>query len=201
MGSQSHPSTPGALSFAVFAAVLGIDAAAKASAAWLLTEPVRIADWLYLMLHRNSGLFLGTMPVSAAYWICVGAALGWFGWRALRANRPALSVCLAVTLAGLAGNAIGQAQGAVVDFIGLGPISDDRWLVVNLADFAMVAGMLALACLLLRKWRSSASSEQNPGMLPASSGTAGGKFPPSTAGLARCHGPERTLSESRDLLR
>ena len=140
------------LALAVFAAVLGADIATKAWAASVLTEPVRVADWLYLMLHRNSGMFLGTVPVSAAYWLCAGAAFGWFGWRALRVRSATPAACLAVILAGLTGNAIGQARGAVVDFIGFGPISGNRWLVANVADLALVGGALVLGLFLVREW-------------------------------------------------
>ena len=135
----------------MFIGVLGIDIATKAWANVVLAEPVRIADWLYLMLHHNSGMFLGTVPVSAGYWVAVVAATGWFGWRALRSTSALVAVCLAVALAGLVGNAIGQAQGTVVDFIGVGPIGEDQWLVVNVADLALVGGGLALGFHLIRE--------------------------------------------------
>ena len=135
----------------LFTGVLGVDLATKAWAAETLVEPVPIADWLYLMLHRNSGMFLGAVPVSAGYWVGVVAAMGWFGWRALRSTSAAVSTCLAVALAGLAGNAIGQTRGAVVDFIGFGPITGDKWLVVNVADLALVGGALALGFHLIRE--------------------------------------------------
>ena len=136
---------------AVLVTVLGIDVGTKSWAAAALTEPVRLADWLYLMRFDNSGLFLGTVPVSAGYWICVSAATGWFGWRAWRSTSVAIAVCLAVVLAGIIGNAIGQAQGAVVDFIGFGPITGNLWLFVNVADLAMVLGVLALAFFLVSR--------------------------------------------------
>ena len=136
---------------AVFIGVLGIDVATKAWAKVVLTEPVRIADWLYLMLHHNSGLFLGAVPVSAWYWVCVCVALGRFGWRALRTTSAPIAVCLALALAGLTGNAIGQAQGVVVDFIGVGPIAGDTWLIVNVADLALVGGGLVLGIYLIRE--------------------------------------------------
>ena len=133
-----------------FAAALSVDLVTKAWAEAALTESVRIADGLYLMLRHNSGLFLGTVPVSTGYWVCVCTALGWFGWRALRSRSTSVAVCLAVVLSGVLGNAIGQAQGAVVDFIGIGPITGDEWLVVNVADLALVAGTVALGFFLLR---------------------------------------------------
>lgn len=147
----SRPVSPRTLALAVFAGALGIDLATKAWAASALVEPVRIADGLRLMCHRNSGVFLGSLPVSAEYWICVCAAAVWFGRRALRSGSAPLAMCLAGALAGLAGNALGQAQGGVVDFIGVGPITDsDEWLFFNVADLALVAGALALGILLVR---------------------------------------------------
>lgn len=140
-----------ALALAVFAVGLGLDLATKEWAAAALMEPVRIADWFYLIRHQNTGMFLGTVPVSVWYWIGVCAATWWFGWRALRSTSTPFAICLAAALSGLAGNAIGQAQGAVVDFIALGPITGDLWLVANIADLAMVSGVLALAFFLLRE--------------------------------------------------
>ena len=135
---------------AVFAAVSSVDLVTKAWAEAALTEPVRIADWLYLMHHHNSGMFLGVVPVSTGYWVWVCAAAGWFGWRALRSSSVPMSVCLAVVLAGVAGNAVGQAQGAVVDFIGIGPVTGDVWLVANVADIALVGGAFVLGLYLIR---------------------------------------------------
>ena len=135
---------------AVFAAALSVDLVTKAWAAAALTEPVRIADGLYLMLRHNAGMFLGTVSVSTGYWVCVCTALGWFGWRAFRSRSTSVAVCLAIVLSGVIGNAIGQARGAVVDFIGIGPITGKMWLVANVADLALVAGGLALACFLVR---------------------------------------------------
>ena len=139
------------LALAVFALVLEVDVVTKAWAASVLTESVRVADWLYLMLRHNSGLFFGTVPVSAGYWVCVLVAMGWFGWRALRSRSVAFVVCVATVLAGLTGNAIGRAQGAVVDFIGVGPVTDNEWLVLNVADLAQVGGALALGAYLVRQ--------------------------------------------------
>ena len=135
---------------AVFAAVLSIDLVTKAWAAVALTEPVRIADWLNLMLRHNSGMFLGTVPVSTGYWVCVCGALGLFGWRAFRSRSTSVAICLAVVLSGVMGNAIGQAQSAVVDFIGIGPITSDKWLVMNVADIALVGGAFVLGICLIR---------------------------------------------------
>ena len=146
----SRPRARRITALAAFAGMLGIDLVTKAWAGAALTEPVRIADWLYLMHHHNSGLFLGAVPVSTGYWVCMCAAAAWFGWGALSSSSVPVSVCLAVVLAGVAGNAVGQAQGAVVDFIGFGPITGDLWLVANVADVAMVGGALVLGVCLIR---------------------------------------------------
>ena len=84
--------------------------------------------------------------------MCVCAATFWFGWRMLQLRNAPQSVCLAVVLAGLMGNAIGQAQGAVVDFIAVGPIADDSWLVGNVADLALVGGMFSMGFVLIWEW-------------------------------------------------
>ena len=152
---------------AVFAAVLSADLVTKAWAEAALTEPVRIADWLGLMLRHNAGMFLGTVPVSTGYWICVCATAGWFGWRAIRSRRKSVAICLAVVVSGVIGNAIGQAQGAVVDFIGIGPIAGDKWLVANVADLALVAGTLALGCSLVRERVRRTYRPSGPGRDPA----------------------------------
>ena len=147
---RSGPPAHKTRTVAAFAAVLSLDLVTKAWATVAFAEPVRIADWLCLMLHHNAGVFLGAVPVSAAYWVCVCAAMGWFGWRALRSFSTPVAVCVAAALAGLTGNAIGQAQGAVVDFIGIGPITGEVWLVANVADIALVGGVLVLGIYLLR---------------------------------------------------
>ena len=145
------------LALAAFFGLLGLDIATKVWASASLTEPVRVTDWLYLAHHHNAGMFLGMVPVSSWYWVCVCAALGWFGWRALHSTNVVVAVCLAAALSGLTGNAIGQAQGKVVDFIGFGPITaDDGWLFVNVADLALVGGVVVLGVYLIRTRLSGA---------------------------------------------
>lgn len=139
------------LAFAAFAGVLGTDLVSKAWAEAALRDSVCIVDWLCLILHRNSGLFLGRVPLFSGYWVCICVAVGWFGWRALSNTSEPIAVSLAVVVAGVVGNTIGQAQGAVVDFIGIGPITgNDQWLVMNVADLALVGGGLALGYFLIR---------------------------------------------------
>ena len=131
-----------------FVGALGLDLWTKAWAASLV-KPVRIADWLYLALYHNSGMFFGAVPVSTGYWVFVCAVLGWFGRAALR-GPTLVAVCVAIILSGMVGNAIGQFYGQVVDFIAVGPVTGELWLIANVADFALVGGVLSLGCVLLR---------------------------------------------------
>ena len=147
----SHPWGRRTRAVAAFAAVLIADLVSKEWAASALAGPIRIADWLYLTVERNAGLLLGTVPVGPWYWVGMCTALGWFGWRAASARSTPVAVCLAVVLAGAAGNVTGLAQGAVVDFIGVGPIWGEMWLFANIADIALVAGGLALGCVLMSR--------------------------------------------------
>ena len=104
-----------------------IDLVTQTWVAAALTEPARIADRLRPMLRRGAGMLLGTGPVSTGSRVCLCAAIGRLAWRALRSCSGPVSVGPAVVLAGVTGNAIGQAQGAV-------------------ADLALLAGGLAPGC-------------------------------------------------------
>ncbi|MCY4469052.1 MAG: hypothetical protein OXC08_10040, partial [Thiotrichales bacterium] len=78
---------PWILALVILAGVLWVDVAVKEWAQASLREPVRIASWFYLALHHNSGLFLGTLPVSAVsivHWPFVFCALAWLVWRMVR---------------------------------------------------------------------------------------------------------------------
>ena len=69
----------------------------------------------------------------------------------MRSTSVPSSTYLAAVLAGMTGNAVGQAQGEVIDFIGFGPVTGDVWLVANVADLALVGGVLALGLHLVRE--------------------------------------------------
>lgn len=48
------------------------------------------------------------------------------------------------------GNALDRVNGGVVDFLGFGPVIDEKWAFANLADLAMLGGMLLLGVVLIR---------------------------------------------------
>ena len=150
------------IALAVFAGVLSTDLAIKAWAHDMLTEPVRITSWLALAVQHNSGLFLGALPVSAVstvHWVVVCGALVWIGWRMVTQSSRTIGVGYALVAGGLTGNAIGRVQGAVIDYVGFGPIIDGKWLFMNLADLALIGGGLVLGVVLVRS-RVQASRRQ-----------------------------------------
>ena len=144
---------PGILALAIFAGVLWTDVAFKQWAEVALTEPIRVTAWLYLAIRHNTGMFLGTLPVasvSLAHWLFLGVALICLGWRMVRTGSLAIGAGYALVTGGVMGNALGRVNGAVVDFLGFGPVVDDKWAFVNFADIAMLSGALLLGVVLVR---------------------------------------------------
>ena len=144
---------PGILALAIFASVLWTDAATKLWAQEALTEPVHITSWLCLALQRNTAIFFGAVPVSevsVALWLFLGTALVGLGWRMVRTDSLAIGAGYALVTGGVLGNALGRANGAVVDFLGFGPVVGDQWAFANVADVAMLGGMLILGAVLVR---------------------------------------------------
>ena len=145
---------PRLLALALCAGALGLDLALETWAQAALAEPVRVVSWLYLALHHNPGLFLGALPVSAismVYWLVVGAALLWMGQRMVRTQSRAIAVGYALIVGGLVGNALDRVQGAVVDYLVIGPVAEGQWLAVNASDLALLAGALVLGFVLVRE--------------------------------------------------
>ena len=143
----------------VFVALLTLDALLKGWARELLVAPVCATSWMCLAVQYNSGLFLGMAPlvpgttVSALHWLMVPPTLAWLGWRALTLDTVALSACYGLVAGGLVGNLVGRAEGAVVDYVAFGPVVNEKWVFMNLADLAMVAGVVWLGVLLVRRRR------------------------------------------------
>lgn len=147
----------------VFLAVLGVDASTKLWAAAALAEPVFLNRWFGLALHYNHGSFLGTLPMPAGTWAASCAAAVWFGWRAVHAARVSFAICVAVVLAGVVGNALDAAQGGgVIDFIAVRVTTHGLWTVWNVADLAMLGGLVALAVLRLRKKAPGVAAIRDP---------------------------------------
>ena len=161
-GLASPRLAPWAISVATFAGILGSDAAVKLWAQAALVEPVRLMSWLDLSLRHNDGLFLGLVPlseVSLVHWLVVSAAALWIGWRMANVCNRTVATGYALVGGGLAGNLLGRANGAVVDYVGFGPLFGDKWAFFNLADLALVGGAIVLGICLSRRTTVSRHSE------------------------------------------
>ncbi len=144
---------PGRLGFMVALAVLVADQVSKL---WLmfgydlpLRAPVAVAPFLDLTVVWNRGISYGLFQQEGdlGRWILVVlsivAAIGLGIW-CWRAERRFLAVSLGLIVGGAIGNAIDRAAyGAVFDFVHLhwGTFS---WYVFNVADAAIVAGVVGL---------------------------------------------------------
>ena len=145
---------------ATFVAVLTMDVVLKDWALESLAVPVCLTSWMCLAVQYNSGMFLGTVSlapdsmVSAVHWLMVMPILAWLGWRLLTMDRVPFNACYALVAGGLVGNLVGRADGAVIDFLGVGPVIDEKWAFMNLADVALVGGVVWLGVLLVRRRQS-----------------------------------------------
>ena len=145
----------------IFVAVLTLDAVLKAWAQESLATPVCVTSWMCLAVQYNPGLFLGTVPlapdsmVSAVHWLALPPVLAWLSWRLFTLNSIPITACYALVAGGLAGNLVDRAEGAVIDYFGFGPITGEKWVFANLADLALVTGVVWLGVLLaLRRKRA-----------------------------------------------
>ena len=145
--------SPGILALAIFAGLVWTDATFKLWAQETLLEPVHITSWFCLMLQHNTGLFLGTVPlssVSTIHWIFLCGAVVALGWRMVRTRDLAIGSGYALVAGGVMGNAMDRVNGVVVDFLGIGPLVDDKWVFLNIADVAMMGGLVLLGVVLVR---------------------------------------------------
>ena len=55
-----------------------------------------------------------------------------------------------MVLGGLTSNLIDRGRGAVVDYLAFGPFAQDKWLYMNIADLAMLTGLMLLSTALIR---------------------------------------------------
>jgi len=145
------------LGLMVAAVSAAIDQAAKL---WLLyvfdlptRAPVRLAPFLDLVMAWNKGISYGLFPQEGPFgqWVLLAikvaaVALLWV-WLA-RAGSRLTAVALGLIIGGAAGNAVDRLiHDAVADFI-LFHITTEtirfNWYVFNLADSAIVAGVIGL---------------------------------------------------------
>jgi signal peptidase II len=112
-------------------------------------EPVRLTPFLDLIVVWNRGISYGLFQqhTEAGRWILVAvslaAALALSVW-IRRTEGRLLAACLGLIVGGAVGNAIDRvAYGAVFDFIHF-HIGSFSWYVFNVADAAIVAGVIGL---------------------------------------------------------
>jgi signal peptidase II len=114
-----------------------------------LHEPVRVASFLDLIVVWNRGISYGLFQQhhEIGRWALVilsgGAAMGLSVWL-WRVPTRLLSLSLGLIIGGAIGNGIDRmAYGAVFDFIHV-HIGSFSWYVFNIADAAIVAGVIGL---------------------------------------------------------
>ena len=145
--------TPFRLGFAALLATLLLDQASKLGLYFgtdlVLTQPWRLAPFMDLLVVWNRGVSYGMFQQegSLGRWVLVAvsclAAIALTIWMR-RAETRLLGLALGLVAGGAIGNAIDRAAyGAVFDFVHLhwGTWS---WYVFNVADAAIVAGVVGL---------------------------------------------------------
>lgn len=134
-------------------ATLALDQASKL---WLyfgtdlvMTQPWRLAPFADFVVVWNRGVSYGLFQQEGGLgrWLLVGvslaAAIGLSVWMR-RAGSRLLAVALGLIVGGALGNAIDRAAyGAVFDFVHL-HVGTWSWYVFNVADAAIVAGVVGL---------------------------------------------------------
>lgn len=112
-------------------------------------EAVVVTPFLDLVLTFNRGISYGLFPQDgeAGRWFLVAiklAAAALFAFWLARASSRLVAAALGLLIGGALGNALDRVlYGAVVDFISL-HAGGWRWYVFNLADSAIVAGVVGL---------------------------------------------------------
>lgn len=124
-----------------------------------------LADWFRITHTGNTGavfgLFQGSGMFFAALAVVVSAAIIYFNVT-LPGGQWLLRLALGLQLGGALGNMTDRLrQGHVTDFIDVGP-----WYIFNVADMAIVGGVILFAIVLLRDMRRE-STAQSPALTPA----------------------------------
>lgn len=116
---------------------------------WQVGRPYTVTPFLDLVITLNRGISYGLFPQDseAGRWflifIKIAVAAVFLFWMATTANRMA-AAGLALLVGGALGNAIDRVlYGAVIDFVSLHAYGW-YWYVFNLADTAIVAGVVTL---------------------------------------------------------
>ncbi len=123
-----------------------------------------LADWFRITHTGNTGavfgLFQGTGMFFAALAVVVSIAIIYFNLT-LPGGQWLLRLALGLQLGGALGNMTDRLrQGHVTDFIDVGP-----WYIFNVADMAIVSGVILFAIVMLRDMRRE-SAEKSPALKP-----------------------------------
>ena len=150
----------------IFVAVLTLDAVLKGWAQESLATPVCATSWMCLAVHHNPGLFLGMVPMapdstlSALHWLVVPPGPRVAGLARAHAGPRAVQ-CLLRTGRRRPGR---QSRGPRRGRSGRlprprsGHRSNEKWAFINLADLALVAGVVWLGVLLVLRRKPARSS-------------------------------------------
>jgi signal peptidase II len=133
-------------------------------------DPVRLLGGsVYLTLTRNSGAaFSLASDHTWVFPLVTAAVIGWIGWMALQLRSLPWAISLGLVLGGALGNltdrifrAPGVFVGHVVDMVSLFDPYGQVWPIFNLADSALVSGVV-LAVLLELTGRQRDGSRLRP---------------------------------------
>lgn len=165
--------TPARLGALVLAATFVLDQATKLFTLFVVdlpvTEPIRLAPFLDLIVVWNRGISYGLFQQHSELgrWaltaVALAASVGLGIWMA-RAEGRLLAASLGLVIGGALGNAVDRvAYGAVFDFIHF-HVGSWSWYVFNVADAAIVAGVVGLLydSLVLERRRVAALSPPPP---------------------------------------
>jgi signal peptidase II len=148
--------------FLVMAAVLAVDQFTKYLIETRLPlyevwAPIPAIEPFFRILHATNtgmafGLFQGGGAIIAVVAVVVSGVIIYFN-HTLPGNERLLRVALGLQLGGVLGNLIDRVrQGHVTDFLDFGP-----WPIFNIADTALVAGVILLAYVMLTEGRRAAA--------------------------------------------
>jgi signal peptidase II len=150
------------ISFLVMAAVLAVDQFTKYLIETRLPlyevwAPIPVIEPFFRILHATNtgmafGLFQGGGAIIAVVAVVVSGVIIYFN-HTLPGNERLLRVALGLQLGGVLGNLIDRVrQGHVTDFLDFGP-----WPIFNIADTALVVGVILLAYVMLTEGRRAAA--------------------------------------------
>lgn len=153
-----------AVPFIIMAAVLLLDQLTKYLIETRLPlyevwAPIPAIEPFFRIMHTTNtgmafGLFQGGGTFFAIFGVIVAIAITYFN-QTLPGNERLLRIALGLQLGGVLGNFIDRVrQGHVTDFLDFGP-----WPVFNVADTALVAGVILLGYVMLTEGRRQSGAQ------------------------------------------